>query len=79
MTTQELFIGHFTGALSTLTTKTGLRLSFKPPYPRIEKGKAYTLQFNQETGSTRLIPIVTPSLVGLHERIISTLERNRQS
>lgn len=79
MITHELFIGHFTGVLSTLTTNTGLRLSFKTPHPRIEKGRAYTLQFDQETGATRLIPIVTPPLVGLHERIITTLERNRRS
>lgn len=64
MITNELFIGHFTGRLSTLTTKGGLRLSFKPPYPRIENGRAYTLQFNRETGSTRLIPIMAP-MVGL--------------
>jgi len=64
MITRELFVGHFTGSLSTLTTKGGFKLTFKTPHPRIEKGRAYTLQFDQETGATRLIPVVAP-MVGL--------------
>jgi hypothetical protein len=57
MITNELFIGHFTGQLTTLRTKDGRGLSFKKPYPRIEKGRPYNLQIDGETGQTRLIPI----------------------
>ena len=60
MITNELFIGHFTGQLATVKTKDGRVLSFKKPYPRIEKDRAYNLQINGETGMTKLIPIVAP-------------------
>jgi hypothetical protein len=57
MITNELFIGHFTGQLATIRTKDGRVLTFKRPYPRIEKHRAYNLQIDGETGQTRLIPI----------------------
>jgi len=58
MITNELLIGHFTGTLTTFTMKDGRRVSFKKPYPRVEKGIGYNVQVNSETGSVRLIPIV---------------------
>lgn len=61
MITNELFIAHFTGQLATVKTKDGRVLSFKKPYPRIEKDRAYNLQINSETGMTKLIPIVAPN------------------
>ena len=65
MITNELFIGQFTGTLSTFTTKDGRRMSFKTPLPRIEKGRVYTLQLDSEKGTASLIPVVAPRLVGL--------------
>jgi len=58
MIINEFFLADFTGQLSTIRTKGGLALSFKRPYPRIEKGRAYNFQYDNETGNVRLIPIV---------------------
>lgn len=60
MITNEFLVGAFTGTLTTFTLKDGRRVSFKKPYPRVERGAGYNVQVNSETDSVRLIEIVAP-------------------
>lgn len=55
----ELFFARFTGQLSTVQMKDKRQLSFKKPYPRIEKGQGYNLHFNSDTGLVRLVPVIS--------------------
>ena len=65
MIKNELFIGAFTGTLSTFATQDGRRMSFKTPLPRVEKGRVYNLQLDSEKGTATLIPVVAPQMAGL--------------
>ena len=60
---REPFIGHFTGQLSVVSSKSGHTCRFKPPCPRIEKGRHYMLEINTETGRCRFLPIAIPEWV----------------
>lgn len=56
----EPFIGHFTGQLSIISTKSGHTCRFKKPYPRIERHRHYMLKINVATGQVNFLVVVVP-------------------
>ena len=60
MIRHEPFIATFTGRMTSYVDGRGMKFTFNPPFPKIERHAAYVVEINEENNTMKMMSVVMP-------------------